>query len=124
MLIFVITIGLIIFVVVNSKAPEYIDLEAKQKEDDIKNGISLKTREKINLDKKSIPMKMEEWLITFLVMAIPIIGFIFLIIWATGNDVNLNKKTFSQASLICCAITFVLYILFWMPLVSRMMNMF
>lgn len=46
------------------------------------------------------PMTMGQWLLTFLLMGIPIVGFVLTIIWATGHDVNESKKTFFQAILL------------------------
>ncbi|MGK0465854.1 hypothetical protein [Clostridium sp.] len=64
-------------------------------------------KQEVNVNE--IPMTVGQWLVTMLVMGIPIVGFVLAIIWATGHDVNRSKKTFCQASLIFGAIILVLY---------------
>ncbi|MBU3110405.1 hypothetical protein [Clostridium lacusfryxellense] len=67
-----------------------------------------------------IPMTIGQWLVTLLVMGIPIVGFVLAIVWATGHDVNRSKKTFCQASLIFGAIVLVLYVIFFALFASVM----
>ncbi len=56
-----------------------------------------------------------DWLITFLIQAIPIVGFIMLFVWAFGGDTHPSKKTWAQATLIFMVIvvvfTIILFIL-------------
>jgi heme/copper-type cytochrome/quinol oxidase subunit 4 len=59
----------------------------------------------------SAPITVGQWLITFLLMAIPIVNIILLFIWAFDSDTNPNKKNFAKAYLIIMAIGFVLAIL-------------
>ena len=68
------------------------------------------------------PMKMTDWLVMLLVMAIPIVNIVLLIIWATSTDVNQSKKTYCQASLAMMAIGIVLYFLFFAAFFSNIMN--
>lgn len=57
------------------------------------------------------PMSVKEWLITYLLMMIPVAGFVLMIIWAIGGpNVNINKRNLFRASWIMTAIVFVLYI--------------
>ena len=51
-----------------------------------------------------------QWLLTFLIFAIPIAGFIMLFVWGFGNE-NTPRKNFCRAYLIMYAIIFGLYIL-------------
>ena len=55
-----------------------------------------------NQDQK--PMSVKEWLITFLIMAIPIVGFVMLFMYAFGNEGNINRKNWAKAQLIMMAI--------------------
>jgi len=58
-------------------------------------------------------MTIQDWLITILITAIPIVNIIMLFVWAFGgSDTNLNKKNWAKATLIWFAIIFVLYFIF------------
>jgi len=46
------------------------------------------------------PMTIGDWMITLLVLAIPIVNLIMYLVWAFGSGGNVNRKTFCQASLI------------------------
>jgi hypothetical protein len=69
-----------------------------------------------------MPMKLGQWLVTMLVLGIPIVGLVLAIIWATGNDVNRSKKTFCQASLILGAIVLLIYIIIFVVFASTINN--
>ncbi|MEL7082971.1 MAG: hypothetical protein AAF268_01525 [Cyanobacteria bacterium P01_A01_bin.3] len=58
------------------------------------------------------PVTVGEWLITFLIAAIPIVGIIMVFVWAFGSDTKPSKKAFFQAQLIVLAIAIVLGLLF------------
>ena len=58
------------------------------------------------------PMTMGDWLITFIIQAIPLVGIIMLFVWAFGDGTHPSKKTWAQASLIFALIMFVLVIIF------------
>jgi len=58
------------------------------------------------------PMTIGDWLITFIIQAIPLVGFIMLFDWAFGDGTHPSKKTWAQASLIFALIMFVLVIIF------------
>jgi len=58
------------------------------------------------------PMSIGDWLITFIIQAIPLVGFIMLFVWAFGDGTHPSKKTWAQASLIFALIMFVLVIIF------------
>ncbi|MCD7930037.1 MAG: hypothetical protein LUH15_00925 [Tannerellaceae bacterium] len=54
-----------------------------------------------------------EWIVTFILMGIPVVGFIMLCVWAFGNNTSPAKANFAKAALIMMVIGFVLVILFW-----------
>jgi ABC-type Na+ efflux pump permease subunit len=58
------------------------------------------------------PMTMGDWLITFLIQAIPLVGIIMLFVWAFGDGTHPSKKTWAQASLVFALIMFILVIIF------------
>ena len=53
------------------------------------------------------PMSVKDWLITFLILAIPVVGLVMLFIYAFGNDQNIHKQNWAKAQLIWMAIRFV-----------------
>ena len=57
-------------------------------------------------------VKTGEWVLTFLIASIPIVGFIMLFVWAFGSNTNESKANWAKAALIWGAIIIGLYILF------------
>ena len=64
------------------------------------------------------PMTIGDWLITFIIQAIPLVGFVMLFVWAFGGGTHPSKKTWAQASLIFALIMLVLVIIFFAALWS------
>ncbi len=58
-------------------------------------------------------MSVKDWLITTLICAIPLVGFIMLFVWAFGSEGNPNRANWAKATLIWAVIAFVLVILMW-----------
>jgi len=52
-----------------------------------------------------------DWLITLLIAAIPLVGFIMLFVWAFGGNTNINKANWAKATLIWIAVVVSLYLL-------------
>lgn len=65
-----------------------------------------------------------DWLITLLIQAIPIVGFVMLFVWAFGGDTHPSKKTWAQATLIFLAIGAVLAIIFFALVGGIFMSIF
>ena len=59
------------------------------------------------------PMSIGDWIITFIISYIPLVGFIMLFVWAFGDGAHPSKKTWAQASLIMMVIVIVLMIIFF-----------
>lgn len=59
------------------------------------------------------PMSVGNWLITILLMAIPIVNVVLLFIWAFGSNTNVSKANWAKATLILFVILFCLGFLFW-----------
>ncbi len=57
-------------------------------------------------------MSVKNWLLTFLILAIPFVGIIMLIVWAFGDKSNVTRSNYAKAALIMAAIGIVLYIIF------------
>ena len=56
------------------------------------------------------PLTTGAFLVMFLLQAIPLVGFILLLVWAFGSDVNINKKSFARAILVMSVIVFCLWL--------------
>lgn len=59
-------------------------------------------------------MSVKDWVITLIITAIPMVGFIMLFVWAFGSGTNPNKANWAKAALIMFAIMIVLYIIIFM----------
>ncbi len=57
-------------------------------------------------------VSLKEWIISILLLAIPIVNIIMLFIWAFGGGTNPSKSNFAKAYLIWAVIGIVLSILF------------
>jgi heme/copper-type cytochrome/quinol oxidase subunit 2 len=66
-------------------------------------------------------MSVKDWVITLLVAAIPLIGFIMLFVWAFGSGNNVNKSNFAKGALILTAILIVIYIIIFMVIGAAFM---
>jgi hypothetical protein len=72
-------------------------------------------------------VSIKDWVITLIITAIPIVGFIMLFVWGFGSGTNENKANWAKAALIMVAIMIALYLLFFMifgaAILSQMGNM-
>ena len=59
------------------------------------------------------PISIGEWLITAIIFAIPIIGFIMLFVWGFGSNTQPSKANWAKATLIMIGISIVLSFLFF-----------
>ncbi|UKS25155.1 hypothetical protein LOZ80_26655 [Paenibacillus sp. HWE-109] len=57
-------------------------------------------------------LSVKNWMLTILLLAIPIVNIILLFVWAFSSGENPNKANYAKASLIWAAIGIVLYLLF------------
>lgn len=59
-------------------------------------------------------MTLKDWLVTALLLCIPIANIVLLFIWAFTDDrnINLNKKNFAKAHLIIVGIFLGIYLIF------------
>ncbi|MDN3669668.1 hypothetical protein QWY93_10055 [Echinicola jeungdonensis] len=53
-----------------------------------------------------------DWVITIIVTSIPIIGFIFLVVWALDKTIPESKSNYAKACLILYVLFFMLAVLF------------
>jgi chromate transport protein ChrA len=57
------------------------------------------------------PLSVKDWLVTLLLMAIPIVGIVLLFVYAFGSNENVNRQNWAKAQLIMLAIVLVLVVL-------------
>lgn len=57
-------------------------------------------------------MSVGDWLVTLLLMVIPLVNLVLLFVWAFGSG-NKNRSNWAKAELILLAIVIALYILFF-----------
>lgn len=60
------------------------------------------------------PVSFEEWMLTILVMAIPIVGFVMLFVWAFGSNTNTSKSNWAKATLVWMLIGILLAAMLFM----------
>ena len=58
------------------------------------------------------PISVGEWIITTIILAIPIVGFIMLFVWGFGSNTQPSKANWAKAALIMMGIGIVLSFLF------------
>ncbi|MFA6470321.1 MAG: hypothetical protein WCW35_15615 [Bacteroidota bacterium] len=63
-----------------------------------------------------------EWIITLLITAIPLVGFVMLFVWGFGSGTNPTKANFAKATLIFALIGIVLWIAFLGAIISAIMS--
>ena len=66
----------------------------------------------------SQPMSISDWLITYLIMIVPIVNIVMLFIWGFGSNTNLSKASWAKASLLWFCIITVIYVLFLITVFS------
>ena len=55
-------------------------------------------------------VSVKEWLITNLIMMIPLVNIVMMLGWAFGSNTNPNKANYFKAALILFAIVMVIYL--------------
>ena len=63
-----------------------------------------------------------DWIITSLLMMIPLVNFILLFVWAFSNSTNPSKANWAKASLLIMAIFMVLGFVFFGAISAALMN--
>lgn len=66
------------------------------------------------MDQNNAPVvRVGDWFVTILLLAIPVVNLVMLLLWGFGGGVNQSKANFAKASLIWMAIGIILCIIFW-----------
>jgi len=58
------------------------------------------------------PMSVGDWVITMILLAIPVVGIVMLIYWIVSSTGNINRRNYCLASLVIVAIAIVIGIVF------------
>ena len=58
------------------------------------------------------PISIGNWLVSLLLLAIPIVGIVMLFVWAFSSGTNPSKSNWAKANLIFAAIAFLIFIVF------------
>ena len=66
----------------------------------------------------SQPMSVSDWIITYLIMIVPIVNIVMLFIWGFGSNTNLSKASWAKAVLLLFCIIMVIYVLFFITTLS------
>ncbi len=61
-------------------------------------------------DPDQVPLTVGEWLLTFVIFAIPCVGIVMMFVWAFASGGNKNRKNYCRANLILVAAIILLYI--------------
>jgi hypothetical protein len=67
-------------------------------------------------------ISLKEWMITMLLMAIPVVNIIMLFVWGFGGGANPSKANYAKAALIWMAIGIVLYVIFFVFIFGAIMS--
>jgi uncharacterized membrane protein YdbT with pleckstrin-like domain len=68
-------------------------------------------------------MAVKDWVITMILMIIPIVNIVLLIVWATSQTENPNRKNWALAQLIFMVIGIVIYLLFFVLIFGMISGM-
>jgi hypothetical protein len=69
-------------------------------------------------------VKTGDWMLTYLITAIPIVGLVMLFVWAFGSGTNINKANWAKASLIWGAIMLSIYLMFMITFGAALLSAF
>jgi len=67
----------------------------------------------INESPQYAPMSIGDWIITSIILAIPIVGFVMLFVWGFGSNTQPSKANWAKATLIMIVISFVIALIFF-----------
>lgn len=63
-----------------------------------------------NQNTSAAPLSVGQYILTFILLGIPLVNIILLLVWSFGSDVNVNKKNFCRAVLIMGIVATILSI--------------
>ncbi len=69
---------------------------------------------------KHPPITLVDWMLTLLILAIPIVNFIMLLVWAFSSDTNPSKSNFAKAALLWMVVGIVLSLIFMTTIIGAL----
>jgi hypothetical protein len=66
----------------------------------------------------------KEWVLTYLIMIIPIVNIVMLFVWAFGSSENPNKANWAKARLIWLAIGLGFALILWFTILGALLTNF
>ncbi len=60
------------------------------------------------------PVTVGNWILTTLLMCIPLVNLVLLFVWAFGSNTPISKANWAKATLIWALISIVFYVLFFL----------
>ncbi|MUT68426.1 hypothetical protein [Paenibacillus sp. NEAU-GSW1] len=67
-------------------------------------------------------ISVKDWLITILLLAIPIVNIIMLFVWAFGGNTNPSKANYAKAALIWALIGIVIYVVLFVIILGSALS--
>ena len=77
----------------------------------------------INESTQYVPLTVGDWIITSIILAVPIVGFIMLFVWGFGSNTQPSKANWAKATLIMIGISFVIMLLFFGSIFGVLINL-
>lgn len=62
--------------------------------------------------REAAPVSLGDWILTLIVLAIPLVNIVMLFVWGFSSGTNPSKQNYCRAALIFTAVVVVLWILF------------
>lgn len=74
------------------------------------------------MDQNNAPVvSFKEWMISMLLLALPVVNIVMLFVWAFGGGASISKANFAKASLVWMAIGIVLGIIFYSTIIAAIL---
>jgi hypothetical protein len=77
-----------------------------------------------NIQRRDNDVSVGEWILTFILMGIPVINIILLFVWAFGGGAKPSKQNYAKASLIIALVMIVFVVLFLLTVGSTLFALF
>ncbi len=74
-------------------------------------------------ERESMPVSLGDWIITLIVLCIPIVNIVMLFVWGFSAGTQPSKRNYCRAALIMMVVMFVLYFLLIMTFGAAFMHM-
>ena len=72
----------------------------------------------MNMNARSTDVSVGEWMVTMLLMCIPVVNIIMLFVWAFGGDAPVSKSNWAKAGLIWTLISIGFYVVLFVILIA------